>query len=213
MLFLILLSCFYNFSYSQAISIKEFLKLNIHIIDVKPEVNKLTINGYDKDGKVVIKEVLFERNEVLAVGRTTIYPTISIVTIPTKIRPAIDTFSNTASFGLTNAGLNIGLLNRKLERYFINGKKSLHNFSLGVIIAPSVEELSGETSRNFLNKKTKQLFISTGISLSYTFNDISISFIPAGWDYATTNDGKKYVYNKRRWWGFGIGISTKLLGL
>jgi hypothetical protein len=35
--------------------------------------------------------------------------------------------------------------------------------------------------------------------------------VPIGFDIATSSIGKKWVYNERRWWGFGIGLEPKFL--
>lgn len=59
------------------------------------------------------------------------------------------------------------------------------------------------------NIKSKQMFISTGLTINYSYNNIKVSFIPIGFDFGTTSLGKKWVYNKRRWWGFGIGLEPK----
>jgi len=42
--------------------------------------------------------------------------------------------------------------------------------------------------------------MSTWITISYTYNEISFVFVPAGWDFATTTIEKSWGYNKQRWW-------------
>jgi hypothetical protein len=138
----------------------------------------------------------------------------SISTVPFKIRPELDTISISANSGLTNVGLNIHLFERESTRYFINAKKSIHKFYAGFWLSPSVEELDSLRTNGFLKKdvKSKQLFLSTALTLSYSYNHVTFSFVPIGFDIATNSIGREWVYNTRRWWGFGIGIEPKIFG-
>lgn len=143
---------------------------------------------------------------------------LSLTAIPFKIRPKTTvkngpSFKSTASTGLTNIGFNLDLGKFQMDRFFAAGKKSNHKFSLGLLAAPSVEELDSTYTLGALAKdaKSKQLFVSTGLSVNYSYNDISFVFIPAGWDFGTSRLGKSWVYDKKRWWGFGIALSPKIL--
>ncbi len=148
----------------------------------------------------------------MAVSKFAFKPYLSILTVPLKVRYALDTFPQSAQIGLTNIGVSANLFNYRLDRYFSTGNKASHLFSLGVLLAPSVEELNpGNTDKN-VNKTSKQLFMSTGLTVTYTYNDVTFALVPLGFEIATTNDEKHYIYNKKMWWGAGLGISTKLLG-
>jgi hypothetical protein len=131
---------------------------------------------------------------------------------PTKTVRDTLSFKNSATSGLTNIGLNLDLAKIEMARYFSNGKKSTHRFSFGFWSAPSVEELDSTFTLGHLAKdvKSKQLFVSAGITISYSYNGISFVFVPAGWDFGTSTIGKNWVYHKQRWWGFGIAISPKI---
>lgn len=128
-------------------------------------------------------------------------------------------FRGSATSGITNIGFNLDLVRWKMDRYFARGKKSTHKLSLGLWAGPSVEELDSVYTHGAdgdLGKapgkmeKSKQLYLSTGITLSYTYNDISFVFVPIGYDYATSTIGKHWIYRDRRWWGFGIAVSPKI---
>ena len=202
-----------------------------YVIKVESSNNILTINGYREitaNGQTT--DVFFKRNvaigsnEVLAVNEWS-FPwnprhwkpiPFSLTTIPFKVRPQItangNDFKSSATSGITSIGFNLDLAKYQMDRYFPTGKKSTHKFSLGFWAAPSVEELNSIYTNGFLeNDETlKQLFFSTGITLSYSYNDISFVFVPVGWDFGTSTVGKKWVYDGQRWWGFGIGISPKI---
>lgn len=148
---------------------------------------------------------------------------ISITTVPFKVRPSVlaygKVFDGSATSGITNLGFNLDLGKVQMDRYFSNGKKSTHKLSIGIIATPSVEDLDSTFTNGANGKigkaagkmeKSKQLFISTGLTVSYSYNDISFVFVPVGIDYSTTTIGKSWVYNKQRWWGFGIAISPKI---
>lgn len=148
---------------------------------------------------------------------------ISIITVPFKVRPSVTAygkvFDGSATSGISNVGFNLDLGKVQMDRYFSNGKKSTHKFSIGILATPSVEELDSVFTNGANGKlgkvagkmeKSKQLFLSTGITISYSYNDISFVFVPVGIDYGTSTIGKTWVYNKQRWWGFGIAISPKI---
>jgi hypothetical protein len=200
-------------SAGQSISLSTFLTQNIKVVAVTSTGGILNVGGYDPGDNYVTRQVALGPTEVLAVSKASWRPYLSLVTIPFKVRPAIDTFSQNVQTGLANAGIATNIFNYKLTRYFNSGKQSTHQFGVGILIAPTAEELSPENTNRFVNKKSKQLFISAGLSLTYTYNDITFVILPVAYDFATTTDGKNYVYNKKNWWGFGVGITTKLFGL
>lgn len=195
------------------ISIKEFLAKNIYINNTEHEGNILKVYGYNKKGNSVTKKIEFKKNQVLAVWNKGFNLSLSIITTPFKVRPSQEGVEQKVFTGLTNAGFNVDFFSYNLKRYFSSGKNSSHRFGMGVFLAPSSEELNKTNSNLTGDEKYNQLFISAGLSLTYKYNDLTFSFIPAGWDLATANAGKSFIYKNQRWWGFGIGISTKLLGL
>lgn len=183
------------------------------VLNVEGNLDTLKVDGYDNNDKIVHRSIVLPRGKALGIWTTSYKPTLSIMTIPFKVRPSTANLPQNVTTGLSNAGLNIGFFNKRLDRYFVNNKNSTHNFSLGFLLAPSAEKLTPDNTNNIITKESTQLFISTGLSLTYSYGDISISLIPAGIDFATTSDGKNYAYNGKYWWGFGIGIKTSLIGL
>lgn len=204
-----------------------------YVTKVKPgDNNILTIEGYKEVSLNIQKKkyIFMKRNVELKEGKAyTINDfdfvgspfywkpvPLSLTTIPFKVRPHMVSqgveFNTSASSGITNIGFNLDLIQYQMDRYFTSGRRSLHKFSLGLYAGPAVEELSSTTTHGAIAKDltSKQLFISTAITLSYSYNDISFTFVPLGWDFATSSIGKQWVYNKARWWGFGIGISPKI---
>lgn len=221
-------------SEDQIFSLSQYLdtenRLN-NVTRVESVGNILTVNGFKRityngqtDTIFLKKNVALDNGQVLAVSeRSWIFnPShwqpvpFSITTIPFKIRPEItsnnNVFKNTASSGISNLGFNLDLAKYQMDRYFATGKKSSHKFSVGFWAAPSVEEVDSVSTNGYLAKdvKSKQLFFSTGVTIAYSYNDISFVFVPAGLDIGTTTIGKNWVYNRQRWWGFGIAISPKV---
>jgi hypothetical protein len=186
--------------------------LNLYIVSVDYKSGIHEVTGYDAAGSIVTNKVLFGPHNVLAVSYFT-KPKIAIITVPFKVRGAVDTISSRAQAGLTNIGLSFNLINYRMDRYFSTGTKSTHTLSAGLFVAPNVEEVAPETTRKFVKSKSSQLFISTGLAFTYSYGDLSFLIVPAAIDLGTTRTAKEYIYNGKYWWGFGIGISTKLLGI
>ena len=192
------------------------------LIDVKSSLDTLTLYGYkNKDNSTLHKrKIKLDRGQVLAVSNWSYFGNfwhwkpipISITTVPFKVRPGFDEFKTFANSEIKNVGLNVDLFRWQTERYFSTSKKSTHKFYTGIWVAPSVEELDSTQTRGFLmgDTKSKQLFVSTALTLNYTYNNITFTFVPIGLDIATNSIGKEWVYNKRRWWGFGIGLEPKI---
>ncbi len=202
------------FGQNSIITIEEFKEKDLWVFEVKSRSDTLKVKSYDtkNEDQIVSHNIILRRGKGLGVWTTSCFSQFSVITVPVKIRPSIDNFPQSAFTGLTNAGINWGILNRRLDRYFLNDKKSSHIFSLGVFIGPSIEELTPENTNNYVLTKNKQLFISSGFSLSYSYNDFLFTVTPVAYDYATTREGREYIYNKKMWWGFAIGIKTSLLG-
>ena len=193
-----------------------------YLIKVTSSLDTLTLYGYTTGDNTTLhkRKVKLDKGQVLAVSNWSYFWNpwhwkpipVSITTVPFKIRPEIDEFATKASSGLTNVGLNFDFFRWKTDRYFADASKSSHKFYAGIWIAPNVEELDSIQTRGFLTKdtKSKQLFISTSLTVNYSYNNITFSFVPIGFDFATNSIGKEWVYDKKRWWGFGIGIEPKI---
>lgn len=233
----------------KTLSLDDYLEKNIaqanrvnkldYVTKVESNNNILTVSGFKKvtatDGTkqdlFLKRNVELKRGKVFAVTEWSwVFNSfhwkpipISITTVPFKVRPSVTAygkvFDGSATSGITNVGFNLDLGKVQMDRYFSNGKKSTHKFSIGLLATPSVEELDSVYTNGANGKlgkvagkmeKSKQLFISTGITISYSYNDISFVFVPVGIDYGTSTIGKTWVYNKQRWWGFGIAISPKI---
>ena len=192
-------------------TIKDFTEKDIYVINVSAKANILTVQGY-KDGNFVTDSLKLEKGQVFGIWHYGLGLRLSITTTPFKVRPSQKNAEQTVFTGLTNAGINVDIFSLKLDRYFITGNKSTHRFGIGFLLAPTAEELTPANSGLGEDEKYKQLFISAGLSVTYKYNDLTFSFIPVAWDYATSSVGKTYIYNEKRWWGFGIGISSELLG-
>lgn len=203
-----------SYGQSPILTIEEFKDKKLWIIDVKSSLDTLKINSYDPNDNdtIVSHNIILKRNEGLGVWTTSCFSHFSVITVPIKVRPSFSDVPQSAFSGLTNAGVNFGVYNKRLDRYFVNDKKSSHFFSAGFIFGPSIETLTPLNTNNKVKIENKQLFIFTGISLTYSYNDIAFTLIPAGFDFATTKEGREYIYNKKLWWGFGIGLKTSLLG-
>lgn len=198
---------------AQQISLPAFIAKDIDVIMVTPKGGVLDVGGYDGSGVYVTQLVTMGPTDVLAISKKSwgIYP--SLITIPFKARAAVDSLAPTVQLGLANAGIAFNVFDYKLTRYFNSGKQSTHRFGIGLFVAPSAEEISPTTTGNRVATTSKQLFISTGLSLTYTYNDVTFALIPAGLDIATTSEGKRFIHNEKYWWGLGIGITTKLFGI
>jgi len=194
-----------------------------YVTKVESTDNLLTVQGYKlvtdngaKESVFLKRKVLLKERKTLLISEWRLTPSFSLTTIPYKIRPEITEkgvkFAKNATTGLSNIGFNIDYYRYLRDYYFATGKKSSHKFATGFWLAPSVEELDSASTNGYLakDKKSKQLFVSMGFSFSYSYNDISLIFVPFGWDLKTSTIGDYWVYDGRRWIGFGIGISPKL---
>lgn len=189
------------------------------VVNVVSNHDVLTLYGYQdlQPDFLSTKKIRLKRNQVYQVWSQkwiTLYShlSLSLMTTPFKVRPQTEGFPRTAISGLSNLGLNFSVYDKILNNYFIDGHKSTHKFSLGLWIAPAVEELNAKTTEGSLinDETSRQLFLSIGSSITYSYNNITFSIIPMGYDIATSTIGKSWVYNKKRWWGFGIGLDPKI---
>lgn len=199
-------------SKAQRLSITQFIAKDVEVITVTPKGGYLEIGGYYPNGVYGTDEVAMGRSDVFSISTTSFRPYLSLLTIPFKVRAAVDTLSPTVQTGLANAGIAINLLDRRTTRYFNTGKQSTHRFGIGFFFAPSAEDVSPANTRGKVTTTSKQLFLSAGISATYTYNDLTFAFLPVGFDIATTSEGKRFIHAGQHWWGFGIGITTKLIG-
>jgi hypothetical protein len=190
-----------------------------YVTKVESNNDILTVYGYSSFNRnmIVKRQIALQDGQIYSVGDKVIRlykPQVSLITVPFKIRPKQDALNTTAVSGLSNLGFNIDFVGYKREWYYPNGNKKTLRVSLpGIFIAPAVEELDSAMTKGFLkgSSKSKQLFISTGLTFTIAINNLTFVFVPVGYDWATTDVGRKWVYNKRRWWGFGIGVDPKFL--
>ncbi|PZR28923.1 MAG: hypothetical protein DI535_04185 [Citrobacter freundii] len=218
-------------------SLKQYFKQPAVKLDYVSKVeannNVLTVSGY-KDSGFTKRSVLLENNEALAIREWSVIfrdgylnsAPFSMVTIPFKIRPRAkvtlrksilpkDTaFGATAMSGISNLGIHMEIIKHTTDRYFATGKKATHKWGFGALLTPGVEELSAGLVKDTSltgDKKSKQFYISFGLSAFYSYNGISFFVVPAAIDVAPSPQGKQWIYNKKIWWGFGIGLNPTLL--
>ncbi|RKS26854.1 hypothetical protein CLV94_1924 [Flavobacterium endophyticum] len=140
---------------------------------------------------------------------------ISIITIPFKVRPSIQKRELYAKADIKNIGIYYPFQIATNKRLWFDGKTTEHKFSYGLMIAPMVEELSDKNTNNHYQdplKTDSTLMLSTSLAGTYTYQAITFSIIPLGVDMAINSNGKNWVYNGKYWWGFAIGLDTKLFG-
>jgi|SRR6218665_692453 len=135
---------------------------------------------------------------------------ISLVTIPFKIRPSIQDRGQ-KTIASTNIGISVPLIAGTWDRLFADSGTSKHILSLNYFAAPSIEEIDADMSNGKVLAKKSTMVLSSGLSVTYMYNDIAFSFIPIGGDFGLNSVGKNWVYNGRYWWGFGIGVTPTLL--
>lgn len=137
---------------------------------------------------------------------------ISLFTTPFKIRPKQGNTPQEVKSDLKNIGLYSSFFYLKKKTILNDGSIREHKGSFGLFIAPTSEEFNLQNTNNKV-EKSNQLIISTGLAISYTYKNIVLNYIPFGIDYGTTSDKNDWIYNKKRWWGFGIGLDSKFFGI
>ncbi|NMH28064.1 hypothetical protein [Flavobacterium silvaticum] len=197
-----------------------FLNAHIQVVKAETSDNLFKITYFDKSNhdRLTYYETPIVRNgyigyhEHISVFKFQ-FP-ISIVTVPFKVRPNFQGRKQLAKADVDNIGVNLAIYQYSLHRLFYDGKTSNHKFSIGLMAAPMVQEFNEENTNEYLNEDESytQLMLSSGITLSYTYKELSFTIIPLGWDTALTTVGKHWVYNGRPWYGFGIALDTKFLG-
>lgn len=169
------------------------------------------MSGFKKSQGFVTDTIIFNNKKNVYTNITTNwFSTVSLMTVPFKIRPKARSTSSIAYSDLKNVAVNIDFFSKQWDRYFATGKTSTHRFGGGLFASPLVEELTVENSKN-QTANNKQLFLSTGISISYSYNKLTFTLIPLGFDIATNSVGKEWIHNGNYWWGFGIGVDLKIL--
>ena len=138
---------------------------------------------------------------------------LSLISTPIKVRPSVGDIDTKSTSGLTNIGINLSILKIGKEKYYATGRKSHLGLTFGYMVAPSVEELLASEMESvvFSGDKSKQLFVSHGMTITFNYNNFFVSYIPIGFDNGTNTIGKNWVFEDRRWWGFGIGVKFQAL--
>ncbi|MNR06672.1 hypothetical protein D3C85_1227530 [compost metagenome] len=165
---------------------------------------------FDKDGKIQTEKYPISPAFVLKTNKTG-YFSFSVLTVPFKIRPALGNTDQYVRADIKNLGLYFGPYS-KTTNYFFDGTSSIHKWSIGTLIAPSVEEFNSKNTEGKVTDASNRLVLSTSAAVTYTYNAITVAVIPVGFDFALSKDNQDWIYNSKYWWGFGIGIDSKLLG-
>lgn len=209
-------------SKDQVYSLSDYLNDSMakleYVTKVESENNILTVYGYHKlNGNAIVKrKIKLKKGQSFLIGEkmiTPYKPQLSLLSVPFKVRPKVGELNTTAVSGLTNLGFNIDFFGYKRDCYYANGNKSTIRISFpGVLLAPAVEELDSILTKGYLkgSSKSKQLFISTGLTLTVAYNNLTFLFVPIGFDFATSKVGREWIYKQKRWWGFGIGVDPKI---
>lgn len=139
----------------------------------------------------------------------------SLLTIPVKVRGAQNNSPRLTTSGLTNVSFNMKFGERTKTKYLPDGRQLATKWWVGISLGPSVENVEGSQRRTTFETpppNSKELFISPAITVGLAINGIDFVFVPFGVDLATSTTGRDWNFNRKRWWGFGIGIETRALG-
>lgn len=180
--------------------------LRIEFIDFKDELIKYYDADLNWNGFITVKNY---RAPLDGFG------SVSVVSVPFKIRSKNKEGFITANSEFNNIGLYFPLSIWERRHYSIDNTNSFHKFSFGLLLAPMSQKLNDNNTFNFFQNSSKSysaFIMSTALSFSYTYNNITFSFIPLGADFGTDNAGKNWDNHGNFWTGFGIGIDTKMFG-
>lgn len=180
--------------------------LKIKFLDYSNMKIKFYEAGLDKTGFISINSYKYLIGAI---------PGISVITVPFKIREKNRQGYVTAKADVKNVGLYFPLIIMDKKRYWVDNSTSSHKFSIGFTFAPMTEELNDNNTNNYFNDSQKSyssFMLSAGLSLTYTYKNITFAAIPLGYDFGLDNAGRNWDNHRMYWAGFGIGIDTKLFG-
>ncbi len=182
------------------------------VFDLQQKGNKLTASYYDTilPQEHKIDSLFIPYRSFLTISDRKRGLEASILNIPFKVRPKMDTLASIATADLKNIGLFLGV-SRTSKRYFYNGISKTHTFIAGGFVAPTLISLSKSNTDGELQADLSQLGLSIGLGINYTYKSISFILIPMGFDIGLGQETKNWIYNKKYWFGFGIGFDTTLL--
>lgn len=136
---------------------------------------------------------------------------LSVVTVPFKVRPGVDGVPSTMEAGLSNAGVVLGRQWVR-ELFTYDGKITVKSHNLGILVAPGSVELNDLNTNGAQEDSIDQFALSLGLSYTFTYNGISVSLVPLGFDFGFSEEIQEdWVYNGQPWFGFGIGVDPKVL--
>ncbi len=218
---------FYKPSHSQTsvteatfISLKKIKVLSTETIVTGANKAALKFKFIDyADGQVKIYEAELDKNEYVSIKNDKYFPnslgSISVMTVPFKVRAKNPQGFITAKADIKNLGLYFPFALWDRKRYWLDNSTSTHKLSVGALIAPMAEELSDKnTSTYFQNANTSYsaFMLSTSLSVTYTYKNITFAIIPLGIDFGLDKAGSHWDNHRKYWAGLGIGIDTKLFG-
>lgn len=189
---------------------KQEKKVDGVLISVAIIADEYNVKYFDTDGNIQTAKYPISPAFVLKANKRG-YFSFSVLTVPFKIRPAIGKTDQYVRADIKNLGLYFGPYS-KTTNYFFDATSSIHKWSFGALIAPSVEEFNSKNTEGKVTDASNRLVLSTSAAVTYTYNAITVAVIPVGFDFALSKDNQDWIYNSKYWWGFGIGIDSKLLG-
>lgn len=196
--------------------------LSTEIIDSSKKNNRAALRfkfiDYS-DNKIKYYEAELKRNEFVSIKNDKYFfhslGSISIMTVPFKVRSKNRQGYITARADIKNIGLYLPLALWDRERYWLDNSTSSHKFSVGLLLAPMAQELSdSNTDDHFQNSDISYsaFMLSTSLAITYTYKKITFAIIPIGYDYGLDQAGKSWDNHGNYWAGFGVGVDTKLFG-
>lgn len=147
-------------------------------------------------------------NEVIWTRTSTSW-SFNIASVPFKIFPKTS-YPSAVSGDIDNIGLYAGHGFREWSFLKANGKESKLNFGGGIFLAPSVVKLNKDNSSIEDDNEINKPYFTTALAFHIKYQNFTIMVIPCGVDTAFSDSGKKWNYDGKYWWGFGLGIDTSL---
>lgn len=158
------------------------------------------------ENKIIVYVTPAESGKFLSTGKWGW--SFGLLTVPFKIRPATHGLPSESKADIKNINIFFGR-NYNSERMFWNQRTSSHRWLFGGMAGISTETLTNLNSNEpkFENNPTNQAYLTLAGGVGYSYKDkITLMFIPVGADIGFSDTSKKWIYNGKYWWGFGIGL-------
>lgn len=198
-------------------SLSKRIEENGYKVDMRPIKDYIYFPNHSQEEKKIKQS---KSNRFIQNGAALNYwgmqPVLQALTVPIKVRPALNDQILYNASSSVNVGFAVGY---KFTHYayqnhyqkikekliYINSRTRSYSITPGIFAGPTIVSLTGKNTEGIVKIDRSVLGLTTGGFGVFGIGNFNLG-LAIGWDFSFGEEGSKWIYNRKPWYGVVVAL-------